>query len=145
MDQYMRSAYEQAMISRSQGGIPIGAVLVIDGQIAARGHNQRVQKKSSILHAEMDCLERAGRLKASKYRHSTLYTTLSPCPMCSGAAILYKIPRIVIGENVNFLGAEETLRQNGIEIEVLNDLQCIEMMQDFIRTYPELWNEDIGI
>ena len=141
----MRSAYEQATISLSQGGIPIGAVLVVDGLIAGRGHNQRIQKKSSILHAEMDCLESAGRLKASQYRRSTLYTTLSPCPMCSGAAILYKIPKIVIGENFNFMGAEDSLRKNGIELEVLNDPQCIMMMQDFIRTYPELWNEDIGI
>lgn len=141
---YMKEAYKEAMQGLKEGGIPIGAVLVIDDKIVARGHNKRVQKKSAILHAEMDCLENAGRLRASDYKRAVIYSTLSPCCMCSGAIILYKIPRVVIGENENFLGGEDFMKQNGVNIVNLNDSDCKQMMKAFIVEHPELWNEDIG-
>ncbi len=144
MDEFMRAAIEEAKKGLEEGGIPIGAVLVIDGKIVGRGHNRRVQKGSAILHAEMDALENAGRLSPAEYRRATMYTTLSPCDMCSGAILLYKIPRVVIGENVTFKGPEEYLRSRGVTLEVLNDPECIQMMKDFIAARPELWNEDIG-
>lgn len=145
MDEFMRAAIEEAINGRDEGGIPIGSVLVIDGSIVGRGHNQRVQKGSATLHAEMDCLENAGRLKASDYQRATLYSTLSPCDMCSGTALLYKIPRIVIGENETFQGPEEYVRSRGVELTILNDPECIQLMRDFIAAKPELWNEDIGV
>lgn len=144
-DPFLAAAIDEARTGLAEGGIPIGSVLVCDGNIIGRGHNRRVQKSSVILHAEMDCLENAGRLPAATYRRSTLYTTLSPCPMCSGAILLYRIPRVIAGENRTFTGAEETLRERGIQLQVLQDPQCIEMMQSFISSNPELWNEDIGI
>ncbi len=140
----MQAAIEEARQGLAEGGIPIGSVLVIDGRIVGRGHNRRVQKGSAILHAEMDCLENAGRLKASDYRRAVLYTTLSPCDMCSGTALLYKIPKIVIGENRTFRGPEDYLRSRGVELVVLDDPTCIQMMEEFIAKKPELWNEDIG-
>jgi cytosine deaminase len=145
MDPFLQAALEEARRGLAEGGIPIGAVLVFEGQILARGHNQRVQRGSVIHHAEMNCLENAGRRPASIYRQCTLYTTLSPCPMCSGAILLYKIPRVVIGENVTFRGAEDWLRARGVELEIRNDPACIEMMRAFIAARPELWNEDIGV
>jgi cytosine deaminase len=144
MDEFMRAAFNEAMRGLSEGGIPIGSVLVADGRIIGRGHNRRVQEGSAIKHAEMDCLENAGRQKAAVYRKATLYSTLSPCDMCSGAVLLYGIPKVVIGEHVNFKGPEEYVRSRGVEVEVLNDRECVEMMHDFIKKYPELWNEDIG-
>lgn len=144
-DPYLRAAIEQARESLSEGGIPIGSVLVHDGQIIGRGHNRRIQSGSPIDHGEMNCLRNAGRLAAAVYRSSTLYTTLSPCPMCSGAIILYKIPRVIAGENKNFLGAEDYLRAQGVHLEVVQDAECIELMADFVRAHPALWNEDIGI
>lgn len=144
MDVFLEAAIGEAKLSRAAGGIPIGSVLVLDGEIIGRGHNQRVQKGSVIHHAEMNCLENAGRLKASVYQRCTLYSTLSPCPMCSGAALLYKIPRIVVGESVTFQGPEDYVRSQGITVEVLNDPKCIRLMKDFIAAHPELWNEDIG-
>lgn len=143
-DPFLDAAIEEAGLGRIQGGIPIGSVLVCDGHIIGRGHNRRVQDGSVIHHAEMNCLENAGRLAASVYRRSVLYTTLSPCPMCSGAALLYGIPKIVIGENITFMGAEEHLRIQGVVLEVRNDDRCIAMMRDFIASDPSLWNEDIG-
>ncbi|MFN7938057.1 MAG: nucleoside deaminase [Bryobacteraceae bacterium] len=143
-DPFLDAALDQARKSFSEGGIPIGSVLVHEGVIIGRGHNCRVQTGSAIDHGEMNCLRNAGRLPARVYRESVLYTTLSPCPMCSGAILLYKIPRVVIGENVNFLGAEESLRGNGVELTVVQDEECIEMMRRFIVEKPELWNEDIG-
>jgi creatinine deaminase len=143
-DQYLQAAIEEARTGLSEGGIPIGSVLVLDGKIVGRGHNRRVQRGSAILHAEMDCLENAGRLDAEQYRQSTLYSTLSPCDMCSGAALLYGIPRIVIGENRTFRGPEDYLRSRGVALEIMDDPACVRMMQDFIRQHPELWNEDIG-
>ncbi len=145
MDQFMRAAIEEAQKGLAEGGIPIGSVLVIDGKIVGRGHNRRVQKGSAILHAEMDALENAGRLKASDYQRATLYSTLSPCDMCSGTSLLYKIPKIVIGENVTFQGPEEYTRSRGVELVILQDAECIQMMRDFIAARPELWNEDIGV
>ena len=145
VDEFMRAAIEEAIMGRDEGGIPIGSVLVIDGQIVGRGHNQRVQKGSPTLHAEMDCLENAGRLKASDYARATLYSTLSPCDMCSGTALLYKIPRIVVGENETFQGPEDYVRSRGVELTILNDAECIQLMRDFIAAHPELWNEDIGV
>jgi len=142
--EFMKEALIEAQKGLSEGGIPIGSVLVKDGKIIGRGHNRRVQKKSAILHAEMDCLENAGRLPASVYKDCTLYTTLSPCPMCSGAIILYKIPDVVIGENKTFIGEEELLRSRGVKVEVLQDDACISLMEDFIKNNPQLWNEDIG-
>ena len=144
MDEFLQAAIEEAKKGLKEGGIPIGSVLVIDGKIAGRGHNRRVQKGSAILHAEMDCLENAGRLKASDYKKAILYSTLSPCDMCSGTALLYKIPKVVIGENKTFQGPEDYVRSRGIELEILNDPECIKLMEDFIRAKPELWNEDIG-
>jgi len=144
-DPYLRAAIEQARKSVEEGGIPIGAVLVHEDQIIGRGHNCRVQTGSPIDHGEMNCLRNAGRLPAAVYRRSTLYTTLSPCPMCSGAIVLYKIPRVIAGENKNFRGAEDYLRSQGVEVEVLQDSECIQLMADFIRTHPALWNEDIGV
>src|SRR3989442_12096497 len=144
MDEFLHAAIEQAQIGLREGGIPIGSVLVIEGVIVGRGHNQRVQRGSAILHAEMDCLENAGRLSASEYAQATLYSTLSPCDMCSGTALLYKIPKIVIGENVTFRGPEEHVRSRAVELVVLNDDECIQMMREFIAARPELWNEDIG-
>ncbi len=144
MDKFLRIAIEEALISLQEGGIPIGSVLIIDDQVIARGHNRRVQKSSSILHAEMDCIEKAGRLKAQDYAKATLYSTLSPCDMCSGASLLYKIPRIVIGENVTFRGPEDYLRSRGVLIEVINDKDCVELMRNFISKFSKLWNEDIG-
>lgn len=144
MDQFMRAAIDEARQGLAEGGIPIGSVLVLDGKIVGRGHNQRVQKGSAILHAEMDCLENAGRLKARDYQRAVLYSTLSPCDMCSGTALLYKIPKIVIGENQTFQGPEDYVRSRGVELEILNDPECIQLMRDFIAANPELWNEDIG-
>ncbi len=144
-DPFMQAAIEEARKGLAAGGIPIGSVLVIDGQIVGRGHNQRHQKGSAILHAEMDCLENAGRLSAKDYSRATLYSTLSPCDMCSGTALLYKIPRIVIGENETFQGPEAYVASRGVEITVVNDAECVQLMKDFIRDKPELWNEDIGL
>lgn len=140
----MQAAIDEAKQGLNEGGIPIGAVLVHDGKIIGRGHNRRVQKGSAILHGEMDALENAGRLPANIYRECTLYTTLSPCPMCSGAISLYEIPHVVIGENITFRGEESLLNQRGIKTTILNDTQCIQMMREFIDTNPDLWNEDIG-
>jgi cytosine deaminase len=144
MDDFMRAAFEEAVQGQRAGGIPIGSVLVIDGRIVGRGHNRRVQQGSAILHAEMDCLENAGRLTARDYQRATLYSTLSPCDMCSGAALLYKIPKIVIGEHQTFQGSEDYVRSRGVELEILDDAACIQLMRDFIAARPELWNEDIG-
>lgn len=144
MDNFMRMAIEEAQKGLGGGGIPIGSVLVIDGQVVGRGHNRRIQKGSSILHAEMDCLENAGRLTARDYQKATIYSTLSPCDMCSGAVLLYKIPRVIVGENHTFQGPEEYLRLRGVELSILNLPECIELMQEFIQKAPELWNEDIG-
>ena len=145
MDVFLAAAIEEAKKGLAAGGIPIGSVLVLDGRIIGRGHNQRVQHGSVIHHAEMNCLENAGRLKASVYQQCILYSTLSPCPMCSGAALLYKIPRIVVGENVTFHGPEDYVRSQGVAVEILNDATCIQLMKDFITARPELWNEDIGV
>jgi cytosine/creatinine deaminase len=144
-DTYLRAAIEQARKSLSEGGIPIGSVLVHEGQIIGRGHNSRVQTGSPIDHGEMNCLRNAGRLPARIYRNSRIYSTLSPCPMCSGAIVLYKIPLVVVGENKTFLGAEDYMRSQGIRVEVVQDQECIQMMTDFIRANPALWNEDIGV
>jgi creatinine deaminase len=145
VDPFLQAAIEEARKGLAAGGIPIGSVLVCEGKIIGRGHNQRVQRGSVIHHAEMNCLENAGRLAAKTYARCTLYSTLSPCPMCSGAALLYKIPRIVIGENVTFQGPEAHLRAQGVQLEILNDPECIECMEDFIMGRAELWNEDIGV
>jgi cytosine/creatinine deaminase len=144
MDEYLEAAIEEARKGLEAGGIPIGSVLVLDGRIVGRGHNQRVQKGSAVLHAEMDCLENAGRLTAADYGRSTLYSTLSPCDMCSGAILLYRIPRVVIGENRTFRGPEDHLRARGVELEIVDNPECVQLMTDFIRDNPELWNEDIG-
>src|SRR5438034_7435898 len=141
MDPFLEAAIQEAKAGLVAGGIPIGSVLVCDGKIIGRGHNQRVQHSSVIHHAEMNCLENAGRLTAVVYQRCTLYSTLSPCPMCSGAALLYKIPRIVIGENVTFKGAEDYVRSQGVHLEVRQDASCIQLMRDFIGARPELWNE----
>src|SRR5262245_34625251 len=145
MDEYMRAAIDEAIAGRAEGGIPIGSVLVIGGKIAGRGHNRREQRGSAILHAEMDCIENAGRLKAREYARATLYSTLSPCDMCSGTALLYRIPRVVIGENVTFRGPEELLRARGVALTLVQDEECIALMRAFIAARPELWNEDIGV
>jgi len=145
MDKYLDAAIEEAKKGMEAGGIPVGSVLVIDGQIVGRGHNQRVQKGSAILHAEMDCLENAGRIRASDYRRATLYSTLSPCDMCSGAVLLYGIPRVVIGENRTFRGPEDYVRSRGVEVAVIDDPTCRQLMETFISNNPELWNEDIGV
>ncbi|MBE7474547.1 MAG: nucleoside deaminase [Anaerolineae bacterium] len=144
MDEFMQAAIEEAKQGLAEGGIPIGSVLVIDGKIVGRGHNRRVQKGSAILHAEMDCLENAGRLTAKDYQRAVLYSTLSPCDMCSGTALLYKIPKIVIGENQTFQGPEDYVRSRGVELVILQNEECIQLMHDFIAARPELWNEDIG-
>jgi cytosine deaminase len=141
----MQAALEQAKLGLDEGGIPIGSVLVIDNVIVGRGHNRRVQKSSAILHAEMDCLENAGRLLARDYQRAVLYSTLSPCDMCSGTALLYRIPRIVVGENQTFQGPEAYLRSRGVQLEIQNNQECIELMRHFIDCRPELWNEDIGV
>jgi cytosine deaminase len=145
MDLFLKAAIEEAELGLKEGGIPIGSILVIDNKIVGRGHNRRVQKGSAILHAEMDCLENAGRLTAKDYQKAVLYSTLSPCDMCSGTALLYKIPRIVIGENKTFQGPESYLKSRGIDIQIAQDKRCIELMETFIRERPKLWNEDIGV
>ena len=145
MDIFMTAALEEAKKGLAEGGIPIGSVIVCNGQIIGRGHNRRVQKGSAILHGEMDALENAGRQSAQVYQESVLYTTLSPCPMCSGAIVLYGIRKVVIGENRTFLGEEEWLRSRGVQIELLQDDECIRLMTDFIAAKPELWHEDIGV
>ncbi len=143
-DKFLAQAIEEARLGLEAGGIPIGSVLVIDDEIVGRGHNQRVQKGSAVLHAEMDCLENAGRLSARDYQRATLYSTLSPCDMCSGAILLYKIPKVIVGENRTFRGPEDYLRSRGVDIEIVDDSACVELMQAFIRTNERLWNEDIG-
>jgi cytosine deaminase len=146
MDKRMlEAAIAEAEAGLAEGGIPIGSVLAIDGKLVGRGHNRRVQKGSAILHAEMDCLESAGRLTAKDYQRATLYSTLSPCDMCSGTALLYKIPRVVIGENQTFQGPEAYVRSRGVELVNLNDETCLRLMREFIRRNPRLWNEDIGV
>lgn len=144
MDDYLQAAFQAAQQGLAEGGIPIGSVLVHRGTIIGRGHNRRVQRSSTILHGEMDALENAGRRPSEVYRECVLYTTLSPCSMCTGAILLYRIPHVVVGENRSFLGEEELLRKRGVRVDVLQDPQCIQMMQDFIQRSPELWNEDIG-
>ena len=145
MDEFLSAAIEEARLGLAEGGIPIGSVLVHGGRILGRGHNRRVQKGSPTLHAEIDALERAGRQKAAVYRESVLYTTLSPCAMCTGAILLYGIPRVVVGENETFLGEEELLRSRGVGVEVVRDSTCVALMREFIQAHPELWNEDIGV
>ena len=145
MDQFMRAALDEAKRGLAEGGIPIGSVLALDGAIVGRGHNRRVQRGSPVLHAEIDCLENAGRLSARDYQRTTLYTTLSPCDMCSGAILLYKIPTVVIGENRSFHGPEDYLSARGVHLIQLDDDECYRLMQDFIRDNPGLWNEDIGV
>src|SRR5436189_1297139 len=144
-DEFMQAAIDEAERGAREGGIPIGSVLVHRGRIIGRGHNRRVQRGSAILHGEMDALENAGRQPAAIYRESVLYTTLSPCPMCSGAILLYGIPKVVIGENQTFVGEEDLLRSRGVDLRVLQDVTCIDMMSSFIRTHASLWNEDIGV
>ena len=144
MDAFLEAAIDEAEKGLGEGGIPIGSVLVIDAKIVGRGHNRRVQNTSSILHAEMDCIEKAGRLPAADYRRATLYSTLSPCDMCSGTVLLYGIPRVVIGENHTFRGPEDYLRSRGVELVMADSQECRALMDDFIRANPELWNEDIG-
>ncbi|MBT8063174.1 MAG: nucleoside deaminase [Gammaproteobacteria bacterium] len=145
MDQFMQAAIAEAQRGFEEGGIPIGSVLVHDGRVIGAGHNRRVQQGSSVLHGEMDALENAGRQAAAVYRESTIYTTLSPCAMCSGAILLYGIPRVVVGENLTFMGEESLLRSRGVDVTVLQDKECIELMKQFIADKPELWNEDIGV
>ena len=145
MDIFLKAAIEEAQQGLTEGGIPIGSVLVHNGKIIGRGHNRRVQQGSAILHGEMDALENAGRLPARVYKESVLYTTISPCPMCTGAILLYGIPRVVVGENQTFMGDEDLLRSRGVTVDVIQDTTCIEMMQSFIAAKPTLWNEDIGV
>jgi creatinine deaminase len=145
VDLFLKAAIEEAELGLKEGGIPIGSVLVIENKIIGRGHNRRVQKGSAILHAEMDCLENAGRRTAKDYKKATLYSTLSPCDMCSGTSLLYKIPRIVIGENKTFQGPETYLKSRGVQIDILQNRRCIELMEMFIKEHPRLWNEDIGV
>jgi cytosine/creatinine deaminase len=145
MDAFLQAAIDEARQGLGEGGIPIGSVIVHNGKILGRGHNRRVQQDSTVLHGEMDAFENAGRQTASVYRECVLYTTLSPCPMCSGAILLYKIPRIVVGENLSFMGEEALLRSRGVQVEVLQDETCVKLMRDFIAARPELWNEDIGV
>ena len=145
MDEFLRAAIEEAQAGLAEGGIPIGSVLVHQGRIVGRGHNRRIQRGSVVLHGEMDALENAGRRPGRIYRECTLYTTLSPCAMCSGAILLYGIPRVVVGENVTFLGEEDWLRSRGVLLTVIQDPSCIRLLTDFIRTHPQLWNEDIGV
>lgn len=144
MNDFMRAAIDEAVIGAGEGGIPIGSVLVVDNQIVGRGHNQRIQKGSPILHGEMDALENAGRLTAEQYRRAAIYTTLSPCHMCSGAILLYEIPKVIVGENRTFLGAETLLTGHGVHVEVLDLDECAKLMDTFIATHPTVWNEDIG-
>lgn len=144
MDRFLEAAIEEAREGLAEGGIPIGSVLVIDGRIVGRGHNRRVQSGSAVLHAEMDCLENAGRLTADEYARSVLYSTLSPCDMCSGAVLLYKIPRVIIGENRTFKGPEDYVRSRGVTLDIADNAECIRLMETFIRDNPTLWNEDIG-
>ena len=144
MDEFLQAAIDEAKQGQSEGGIPIGSVLVFEGRIVGRGHNRRVQQGSPILHAEMDCLENAGRLSAAEYQDSILYSTLSPCDMCSGAVLLYGIRRVVVGENQTFQGPEQYLRQRGVDVTIVDNQECIELMTNFIRQHPQLWNEDIG-
>ena len=143
-DPFIEAAIEQAIKGRDEGGIPIGSVLVLDGEVVGRGHNQRVQHGSAIRHAEMDCLEQAGRLTAKDYERSTIYSTLSPCDMCSGAILLYGIPHVVVGENRTFQGPEAYVRSRGVQVDILDNSRCVELMEAFIRDHPTLWNEDIG-
>ena len=145
MDEFLQAAIDEAIKGRDEGGIPIGSVLVIDNKIVGRGHNRRVQQASSVLHAEMDALENAGRLTAAEYQRSILYSTLSPCDMCSGAALLYGIPQIIVGENITFQGPEEYVRSRGVDLQIVNNQVCIELMRQFIADHGELWNEDIGV
>ena len=145
MDPFLKAALDEARQGLAEGGIPIGSVLVHRGEIIGRGHNRRVQRGSPILHAEMDALENAGRRAAAVYRESVLYTTLSPCAMCSGAIVLYGIPRVVAGENRSFVGEEEWLRSRGVAVEVVQDAECMALMREFMQAHPELWNEDIGV
>lgn len=144
-DEFMKEAIEEARQGLAEGGIPIGSVLVKDGIIVGRGHNRRVQKKSAVLHAEMDCLENAGRLKASDYRQCVIYSTLSPCDMCTGTILLYKIPKVVIGENLTFKGPEDYSQSRGVQLINVESEECKQLMRDFIQARPELWNEDIGV
>lgn len=145
MDEFLDAAVAEAKAGLAEGGIPIGSVLVHEGRTIGRGHNRRVQRGSVVLHGEMDALENAGRLPASVYSRSTLYTTLSPCAMCAGAILLYRIPQVVVGENSTFLGEEDLLRARGVSVHVVQDARCVEMMQQFIRAHPGIWNEDIGV
>ena len=145
MDPFLRAAIDEAKKGLASGGIPIGSVLVCDGKILGAGHNQRVQHGSVIHHGEMNALENAGRQPASVYQRSVIYTTLSPCPMCSGAIVLYKIPHVIVAENQTFLGAEDYLRSQGVRVDVLQNEECIQLMRDFIAKNPTLWNEDIGV
>jgi cytosine/creatinine deaminase len=145
IDEFMKAAIDEARCGAREGGIPIGSVLIHHGRILGRGHNRRVQRGSTVLHGEMDALENAGRQAAAVYRDCILYTTLSPCPMCSGAILLYGIPRVVVGENQTFIGEEALLRSRGVSVDVLQDTACIELMSAFIRAHPDLWNEDIGV
>jgi cytosine deaminase len=144
MDPFLQAAVDEAKKGLAAGGIPIGSVLVIDGRIAGRGHNQRVQKGSAVLHAEMDCLENAGRLKPSEYRRATLYSTLSPRDMCSGAILLYKIPTVIVGENRSFRGPEGYLRERGVDVQVLDSAECVQLIQEFMERHSALRSEDIG-
>jgi creatinine deaminase len=141
---FLRLALDEARKGRAEGGIPIGAALVIDGEVVGAGHNQRLQLGSATRHGEMDALEHAGRLTAADYRRATMFTTLSPCHMCTGAVLLYRIPRVVVGENRTFMGAEDLLGKHGVEVVVVDDPECVELMQGFIAAHPQLWNEDIG-
>ena len=143
-DSFFQAAIDEAHLGLAEGGVPIGSVLVIDGEVVGRGHNQRVQRGSVVLHAEMAALEDAGRLTAADYRQSVLYSTLSPCSMCTGAVLLYGIPRVVVGENRTFQGPEDLLKDHGVVVEVIDDTVCVELMATFIAEYPDLWNEDIG-
>jgi creatinine deaminase len=144
MDPFLQAAIDEAKLGLAEGGIPIGSVLVLDGNIIGRGHNRRIQQGSAVLHAEMDCFENAGRLSAKDYQRCTLYSTLSPCDMCGGASLLYKIPKIIVGENINFKGPEDYLRSRGVNVTVVNDPSCIQLMRDFINSNTNLWFEDIG-
>ncbi|TWT97794.1 tRNA-specific adenosine deaminase [Botrimarina colliarenosi] len=145
MDPFLAAAIEEAKLGLAEGGIPIGSVVVIDGKIVGRGHNRRVQQGSAVLHAEMDALENAGRLTGADYQRATLYSTLSPCDMCSGASLLYKIPRIIVGENRTFQGPEAYVRSRGVDLQIVDDPECVRLMEEFIAARPELWNEDIGV
>ena len=145
MDQFLKAAIEEAKLGLAEGGIPIGSILVIDNKIVGRGHNRRVQRGSAILHAEMDCIENASRLTARDYQRSVLYSTLSPCDMCSGAVLLYKIPQVIVGENRTFHGPEEYLSSRGVQLQILQDPECIRLMREFIAARPQLWNEDSGV